>query len=157
MSVVLNSRNIVVGIRAANCRSASIIENDSRIAEVIVGCGGGKCKRSSKICQAQGAYLQYVRDIQDQSGNPLDISSSLVTFTVFTSVKGSVLLTRTTADSSIIRVSNTRVQWEIDGTDSLALAAKSHYYELWVTSVSGDPYLAEYGTFVIQDTRKYDA
>lgn len=160
MAIILNGRSVLLSPqpgRPVNCRAASICETQTRTAVIIVGCGGGNCKTASELCQAQGTYLQYIRDMRDQAGNVLDVSSSELVFSVYTSVTGTLLLTRSTAGATIDRVSTSRVQWEIDSADSLALSAGSHYYEFWVTDSGGERYLAEYGTFKVRDTRSFDA
>lgn len=158
--VVLNGRSVLSSPqpgRPVNCRTLSICETHTASVVIIVGCGGGNCKTATEICQAQATDLQYTRDIVDQSGNPVDVSSAVVSFTVFASVTGATLLTKTTADASMARPSATRVQWDIDGTESLALSAGSLYYEFWIVTSTGERYLAAYGPFKVQDTRKFDA
>lgn len=160
MTVILNGRSVLFSPqpgRPVNCGTASICETQTRTAVVIVGCGGGNCKTKSELCQDQGTYLQYIRNMTDQAGNVLDVSSSSLVFSIYTTVTGTLLLTRTTAAGTIDRVSTSRVQWEINSADSAALTPGSHYYEFWVVDSTGERYLAECGTFKLNDTRNFDA
>jgi len=158
--IVLNSRSVLlspVPARPVNCGTETLIDTDTGDIMVQTGCGAGNCKVAKDICQAQGTYMQYTRNIVDDAGNAVDVSANTITFTIFQSVTGNTLLNKTTADGSVLRPTSTSIQWEIDSAESLALPTGARYYEIWLTDTAGERRLAAYGRFLVQDTRKHDA
>jgi hypothetical protein len=105
----------------------------------------------------QHDHRNFVADIVDETGAPVDITTADVTWILADSVAGTIRLTKSTAAATMIKSSATRVQWTITSAQSGALAARSYYHEMQITNSGGEKQTVMAGRFDLIDTRISDA
>jgi len=139
------------------CGTARVREEWKGTAVVPLGCGRMNCIRKEDWCFPQHADGRFVYDIVDQSGDPIDISGARIQWIIAESVTGAILLAKDTDDGSMAKVTTTRVQWDIDSTESAALPARNLYHEMMITTTLGENRFPFAGRFRVEDTRIADA
>lgn len=141
---------------AITCLFPVIYEAETVYPIWATGCYMG-CLYKKELCLPQRNDREYTANPLDQDGNPVDISSAVVTWIVADRVDGTILLTKTTADGSMSKVTSTRLQWDVTSSQSGALPAGRLYHEMQITNSAGEKQTAMAGVFKVIDTRIGDA
>jgi hypothetical protein len=115
------------------------------------------CLNIVPLCLPQHDHRNFVADIVDETGAPVDITTSAVTWILADSVTGTIRLTRSTGAGTMIKSSATRVQWSITSAQSGALTPRSYHHEMQITNSAGEKQTVMVGRFDLIDTRISDA
>jgi hypothetical protein len=115
------------------------------------------CINVVNLCLPQHDHRNFVADIVDETGAPVDITTSAVTWIVSDNVTGTIRLSRSTGAGTIIKSSATRVQWSVTSSQSGALTPRVYYHEMQITNSAGEKQTVMAGRFDLIDTRISDA
>lgn len=113
--------------------------------------------RRQDICIAQHDDVTIQIDMLNDDGNPLDVSGfQSLTWVIAESVRGTILVSRTTLDGGMSLPSATRGVVVLTNAVTGALPAKSLYHELRGINSGGEYQTMVAGKCRVQDTRISD-
>lgn len=147
---VISDNLVTAGFPAPQiiCGTARIVETTFGRAVWNTGCYMG-CVYERELCIPRYDDQEFVFDVVDQDGSPVDISTSTVVWVVANQPGGTILLTKSTADSSMSKSSATRVQWDITKVQSGALPVGRLYHEMNIVNSGGEDQQAMRGVFKV--------
>lgn len=113
-------------------------------------------RQDARIAQHDDVLVQI--DMLNQAGDPLDVSGfTSLTWIVAESVRGDILITKSTTAGGIALPSATRAVVDLSSAETGALPARRLYHELRGINSGNEQQTMLCGAFFVQDTRISDA
>ncbi len=151
MSIAVTGRAVVSGALGVVFCPVRIRMNDTQTVRARYMA----CKLIPEaICIAQAADKTFL--FQDETTRDYSAASE-ITFDVWPSpTLGAIILSKSLTGSTITLINDYTFSLDVTSAESGALTPGPKYYEAWATASSGERRLVAFGSFNVQDTRKFD-